>query len=55
MAAGMAKIRIYLVDDHEMVREGLKLMLSHYDDIAIVGDNNISLWGNYLCFYSSII
>jgi len=38
MAAGMAKIRIYLVDDHEMVREGLKLMLSHYDDIAIVGE-----------------
>ncbi len=37
-APGMTRIRIFLVDDHEMVREGLKLMLSHYDDIAIVGE-----------------
>ena len=37
-AADVTKIRIFLVDDHEMVREGLKLMLSHYDDIVIVGE-----------------
>jgi DNA-binding NarL/FixJ family response regulator len=37
-AADVTRIRIFLVDDHEMVREGLKLMLSHYDDIAIVGE-----------------
>ena len=32
------RIRLFLVDDHEMVREGLKLMLSHYGDIEIVGE-----------------
>jgi DNA-binding NarL/FixJ family response regulator len=32
-------IRLFVVDDHEMVREGLKLMLSHYDDIAVVGES----------------
>jgi len=31
-------ITLYLVDDHEMVREGLKLMLSHYSDIEVVGE-----------------
>jgi DNA-binding NarL/FixJ family response regulator len=31
-------IRLFLVDDHEMVREGLKLMLSHYDDIDVIGE-----------------
>ncbi len=31
-------IRLFLVDDHEMVREGLKLMLSHYHDIDVVGE-----------------
>jgi two-component system response regulator DevR len=31
-------IRVFLVDDHEMVREGLKLMLSYYDDIDVVGE-----------------
>ena len=33
-----APIRLFLVDDHEMVREGLKLMLSHYGDIVVVGE-----------------
>jgi len=37
-AADRGAIRIFLVDDHEMVREGLKLMLSHYDDIDVVGE-----------------
>jgi two-component system response regulator DevR len=36
--AETSPIRLFLIDDHEMVREGLKLMLSHYDDIEIVGE-----------------
>ncbi len=32
------EIRLFLVDDHEMVREGLKKMLAHYRDIVIVGE-----------------
>jgi two-component system response regulator DevR len=32
------QIRLFLVDDHEMVREGIKLMLSHYPDVLIVGE-----------------
>lgn len=31
-------IRICLIDDHEMVREGLKRMLANYHDLAIVGE-----------------
>lgn len=31
-------ITVYLVDDHEMVRSGVKLMLSHYSDLEIVGE-----------------
>ena len=30
-------IRVMLVDDHEMVRSGLVLFLSAYDDLALVG------------------
>jgi two-component system NarL family response regulator/two-component system response regulator DegU len=37
-AAERPTIRLFLVDDHEMVREGLKLMLSHYDDIDVIGE-----------------
>jgi DNA-binding NarL/FixJ family response regulator len=33
----MTAIRILLVDDHEVVREGLRHMLSRHDDIEIVG------------------
>jgi len=32
------RITLYLVDDHEMVRSGVKLMLSHYGDLEIVGE-----------------
>ena len=31
-------IRLFIVDDHEMVREGIKFMLSHYPDIIVVGE-----------------
>lgn len=32
------QIRLFLVDDHEMVREGIKLMLAHYPDVRVVGE-----------------
>jgi two-component system, NarL family, response regulator DevR len=31
-------IRILLVDDHDLVREGLKAMLRHQDDLAVVAE-----------------
>jgi NarL family two-component system response regulator LiaR len=31
-------IRVIIVDDHQMVREGLKVLLSTCDDIAVVGE-----------------
>jgi len=31
-------IRVMIVDDHQMVREGLKVLLSICDDIAVVGE-----------------
>ena len=34
----MSKIRVFLVDDHLMVCEGLRRMLEHEDDIVVVGD-----------------
>src|SRR5215510_14653983 len=34
----MAKIRVLIAEDHEMVREGLKLILSSQSDIEVVGD-----------------
>ena len=30
-------VRVFLVDDHEVVRVGLQNMLAGYDDIAVVG------------------
>ena len=33
-----AKIRVLLVDDHAMVREGLRSVLESYDDVEIVGE-----------------
>lgn len=31
-------IGVLIVDDHQVVREGLRTMLSRYDDIAVVGE-----------------
>lgn len=31
-------IRVLLVDDHDLVREGLKAMLRHQDDLTVVGE-----------------
>ena len=33
-----AHIRVLIVDDHYMVREGLKVLLSTSDDIEVVGE-----------------
>ncbi len=34
----MAKLRVMIVDDHEVVRIGLKSLLSHYDRFEVVGE-----------------
>lgn len=36
----MSKIKLFLVDDHKMIREGLKLFLNDYQEIEIVGEAN---------------
>jgi NarL family two-component system response regulator LiaR len=35
---GTGKIRVMLVDDHRMVRDGLKVFLSTYDDLEVVAE-----------------
>jgi two-component system, NarL family, response regulator LiaR len=37
MAAG-AKIRVLIVDDHRVVRQGLRTFLELHDDIEVVGE-----------------
>ena len=32
------KIHLFLVDDHEVVRTGLKMLLSNEEDVDIVGE-----------------
>ncbi|MCL5961143.1 MAG: response regulator transcription factor [Chloroflexi bacterium] len=34
----MASIRVFLVDDHEVVREGFRRMLEFSEDVTVVGD-----------------
>lgn len=34
----MAKTRILLVDDHAILREGLRALLGYYDDVEVVGE-----------------
>jgi len=34
----MEKIKIFLVDDHQLVRDGLKALLSGINDIEIIGE-----------------
>jgi two-component system invasion response regulator UvrY len=37
------KIRVLLVDDHDVVRAGVKIMLARYKDILVVGEVNSGL------------
>ena len=39
MAAPDRPIRVYLLDDHEMVRRGLSLLFDSQDDIEVVGES----------------
>ena len=34
----MSKIRVFIADDHALVREGIIALLAHYDDIEVVGE-----------------
>jgi DNA-binding NarL/FixJ family response regulator len=34
----MSKIRVLLADDHTILREGLRALLSHYDDVEVIGE-----------------
>ncbi|MEN6293948.1 MAG: response regulator transcription factor [Methanobacterium sp.] len=34
----MPKIRVLLVDDHDIMREGLRALINHYDDVEVVGE-----------------
>jgi DNA-binding NarL/FixJ family response regulator len=34
----MSKIRVFIADDHALVREGVIALLTHYDDIEVVGE-----------------
>jgi NarL family two-component system response regulator LiaR len=38
MRAGEETIRVIIVDDHLMVRDGLKVFLSTYEDLEVVGE-----------------
>jgi DNA-binding NarL/FixJ family response regulator len=38
MAAGSGRLRVLIVDDHRVVREGLRSYLSLFDEISIVGE-----------------
>jgi two-component system response regulator DevR len=35
---GAPTIRVYLLDDHEVVRDGLRFLLSRTEDIEVVGE-----------------
>ena len=34
------KIKVLVVDDHELVRESIRLLLGLYDDIEVIGEAN---------------
>src|SRR5438067_13420796 len=38
MEAGAGTLRVLIVDDHRVVREGLRSYLSLFDEISIVGE-----------------
>ena len=38
MTAQTDKIRVLIVDDHQVVRQGLRTFLELHDDVAVVGE-----------------
>ncbi|CAA9363200.1 MAG: Two-component transcriptional response regulator, LuxR family [uncultured Nocardioidaceae bacterium] len=38
-SSGEAKIRVFLLDDHEMVRRGIRDLFEGHDDIEVVGES----------------
>ncbi|HWI42390.1 MAG TPA: response regulator transcription factor [Nocardioides sp.] len=41
--AAPAEIRVYLLDDHEMIRTGIRTLLEAEDDIVVVGESESAL------------
>ncbi|WP_396231029.1 response regulator transcription factor, partial [Frankia sp. EI5c] len=38
----MEKIRVFVLDDHEIVRNGLRQTLARHDDIEVVGEAGLA-------------
>jgi len=34
----MSKIRVMIVDDHALMREGVRALLNHYEDVEVIGE-----------------
>lgn len=49
----MEKIRVILVDDHQIVRDGLKSILEQFDDIEVIGEAHDAK-SLYFCLLNSI-
>ena len=43
------KIKIFLADDHKMLRESLEILLSQEDDIEVVGEADDGIEAETLC------
>lgn len=43
------KIKVLIIEDHDMVRQGLKVLLQNFDDFEIVGDTSNAEVGIDLC------
>jgi len=39
-------IKVFIVDDHEIIREGLKMILKEESDIVVVGEAQIGCFGS---------
>ena len=42
MADSVAGIRVFLLDDHEVVRRGLRALLESAGDIVVVGESGLA-------------
>ncbi|MCK9925977.1 DNA-binding response regulator, partial [Frankia sp. Mgl5] len=42
IVALMEKIRVFVLDDHEIVRNGLRQTLARHDDIEVVGEAGLA-------------